>query len=193
MKPSLRPLASTAAVALAAAWVAAANPALAQDTASPVTSRIARVTVYPGSATVERVAKVPAGARSITLGCLPASLDAQSLQINADPAVRVGEFNVRTEDRDVVAACASPLDGRIRELEDQIAAVKAEATSLQLVDGYLKSVATAGLAPKRLAAACKQPHRHRSLLPRTRCASRRTNHKPARTSCSASKRHWSWR
>jgi len=144
VKPSLRPLASTTAVALAAAWVAAASPALAQDTASPVTSRIARVTVYPGSATVERVAKVPAGARSITLGCLPASLDAQSLQIHADAAVRVGEFNVRTEDRDVVAACASPLDGRIRELEDQIAAVKAEATSLQLVDGYLKSVATAG-------------------------------------------------
>ena len=144
MKPSLRPLASTTAVALAAAWAAAASPALAQDTASPVTSRIARVTVYPGSATVERVARVPAGARSITLGCLPASLDAQSLQIHADPAVRVGEFNVRTEDRDVVAACASPLDGRIRELEDQIAAVKAEAASLQLVDGYLKSVATAG-------------------------------------------------
>ena len=52
--------------------------ALAQDTASPVTSRIARVTVYPGSATVERVARVPAGARSITLGCLPASCACRS-------------------------------------------------------------------------------------------------------------------
>ncbi|RLJ37441.1 uncharacterized protein (TIGR02231 family) [Acidovorax sp. 106] len=135
----LPPAAMTSLATLAALW-AAASPALAQDTAS----RIARVTVYPGSATVERVAKVPAGARSITLGCLPASLDAQSLQINADPAVRVGEFNVRTEDRDVVAACASPLDGRIRELEDQIAAVKAETASLQLVDGYLKNVATGG-------------------------------------------------
>jgi uncharacterized protein (TIGR02231 family) len=111
--------------------------ALAQDT-----SRIARVTVYPGSATVERVAKVPAGARSLTLACLPASLDAQSLQINADPAVRVGEFNVLTEDRDVVTACASPLDGRIRELQDQIAGVKAEASALELVDSYLRSVAS---------------------------------------------------
>ena len=55
--------------------------AAAQDT-----SRIARVTVYPGSATVARVAKVAAGARSLTLACLPASLDVQSLQINADPA-----------------------------------------------------------------------------------------------------------
>ncbi|HTH08835.1 MAG TPA: DUF4140 domain-containing protein, partial [Acidovorax sp.] len=120
----------------------AAWPALAQDA-----SRIARVTVYPGSATVERVAKVNAGARSLTFACLPASLDAQSLQINADASVRVGEFNVLTEDRDVVSACASPLDGRIRELEDQIAGVKAEASALQLVDGYLRSVANAGAAP----------------------------------------------
>ena len=113
--------------------------ALAQDA-----SRIARVTVYPGSATVERVAKVPAGARSLTIACLPASLDAQNLQIHADPAVRVGEFNVLTEDRDVAAACASPLDGSIRALEDQIAGVKAEASAVQLVDSYLRGVASTG-------------------------------------------------
>ncbi|APW44316.1 DUF4139 domain-containing protein [Rhodoferax saidenbachensis] len=129
-------------LACAVACGALLAPAHAQDNAG--NSRIARVTVYSGSATVERVAKVPAGARSITLDCLPASLDAQSLQINADAAVRVGEFHVRTQERDAVAACASPLDGRIRELEDQIASVKAEVSGLQLVDGYLKNVATAG-------------------------------------------------
>ncbi|WP_426305432.1 DUF4139 domain-containing protein [Acidovorax facilis] len=129
-----------------------ATSALAQDT-----SRIARVTVYPGSATVERVAKVPAGARSLTLACLPASLDVQSLQINADPAVRVGEFNVLTEDRDVAAGCASPLDGRIRELEDQIAGVKAEASALQLVDGYLRSVAQTGNGQEAAAPATSAP------------------------------------
>lgn len=126
--------------------------AAAQDT-----SRIARVTVYPGSATVERVAKVAAGARSLTLACLPASLDVQSLQINADPAVRVGEFNVLTEDRDVAAGCASPLDGRIRELEEQIAGVKAEASALQLVDGYLRSVAQTGAGPESAAPATSAP------------------------------------
>ncbi|OGB26291.1 MAG: hypothetical protein A3E23_12710 [Burkholderiales bacterium RIFCSPHIGHO2_12_FULL_65_48] len=130
----------------------AASSTHAQDT-----SRIARVTVYPGSATVERVAKVPAGARSLTLACLPASLDVQSLQINADPAVRVGEFNVLTEDRDVAAGCASPLDGRIRELEDQIAGVKAEASALQLVDGYLRSVAQTGNGQEAAAPATSAP------------------------------------
>ena len=134
--------------------------AMAQDAPRPVagdTSRIARVTVYPGSATVERVARVPAGARSLTIGCLPASIDAQSLQISADPAVRVGEFNVLTEDRDVATACASPLDGRIRELEDQIAGVKAEASALQLVDGYLRGVAGVGGATAGDEAAAATP------------------------------------
>lgn len=120
-----------------------AGTALAQDATG---SRIARVTVYSGTATVERVAKVTAGARSFTFTCLPASLDAQSLQINADATVRVGEFNVLTEDRDVVAACTSPLDGRIRDLEDQIAAVKAESGGVQLVDSYLRVLAS-GRAP----------------------------------------------
>ena len=120
-----------------AALLLCSTGALAQD----AVSRIARVTVYPGVAAVERVAKVAAGARSLTIACLPASLDAQSLQIQADSGMRVGEFHVLTEDRDVATACASPLDGRIRELEDQIAALKAEAGGLQLVDQYLKSVA----------------------------------------------------
>ena len=120
------------------ALLCSAGAAAAQEGAS----RIARVTVYPGSATVERVAKVGGGARSLTLACLPATLDPQSLQISAEAGVRVGEFNVLTEDRDVASACASPLDGRIRELEDQIAAVKAESGALQLVDSYLKGVAS---------------------------------------------------
>lgn len=117
----------------------ATGTALAQD--SSTNSRIARVTVYSGTATVERVAKIATGARSFTFSCLPASLDAQSLQINADATVRVGEFHVLTEDRDVAPACASPLDGRIRDLEDQIAGVKAETGALDLVDSYLKGVA----------------------------------------------------
>ncbi len=151
-RSSIRFLPATVATLL---LVCATPAAQAQDISR--TSRIARVTVYPGSATVERVAKVAAGARSLTLACLPASLDVQSLQINADPAVRVGEFNVLTEDRDVAAGCASPLDGRIRELEDQIAGVKAEASALQLVDGYLRSVAQTGAGSEAPAPASTAP------------------------------------
>lgn len=111
-------------------------------------SRIAQVKVYPGSATVERVARALAGSRSITFGCLPAGLDVQSLQVVADAAVRIGETSVQTEPRALSARCAgSPLDSRIRALEDRKAVLQAEADALGLVTGYLKGVAVAGESP----------------------------------------------
>lgn len=131
-----------------------ASPATEQRTAS---TRIAKVTVYPGSATVERVARVAAGARSFTFSCLPASLDSASLQVQADAAVRVGEFHIETKDRDVTPECASPLEGQIRSLEDQIAQVKAEMQALQLAQRYLGNVA--GAAPDTPAIDAKNPTR----------------------------------
>jgi uncharacterized protein (TIGR02231 family) len=105
-------------------------------------SRITQVKVYPGSATVERVARVAAGARSVTFACLPAGLDVQSLQVSADASVRIGETSVLSEQRELSARCStSPLDGRIRELEDQKAALQAETDALGMVTGYLKGLA----------------------------------------------------
>lgn len=140
-----RPFAAALLAATAChAGYAATTPAATTDSAG-TSSRIAQVTVYPGSATVERVARVAAGARSFTFGCLPASLDSASLQVQADAAVRVGEFHIETKDRDVTPECASPLEGQIRSLEDQIAQVKAEQEALQLAQRYLGNVA--GAAP----------------------------------------------
>jgi len=140
--PLLRP-----APLLAALAAAFALPAVALDMPPPaaVASRIAQVKVYPGSATVERVARIPAGSRSITLACLPAGLDVQSLQVSADASVRVGETSVVTEPRALSAACAtSALDGRIRALEDQKATLQAERDALGLVTGYLKGLGGGG-------------------------------------------------
>lgn len=108
-------------------------------------SRITQVKVYPGSATVERVARVAAGARSVIFACLPAGLDVQSLQVSADASVRIGETSVLSEQRELSARCStSPLDGRIRELEDQKAALQAETDALGMVTGYLKGLAGGG-------------------------------------------------
>ncbi|MDQ7999534.1 MAG: DUF4139 domain-containing protein [Pseudomonadota bacterium] len=128
---------------LAALAAAFALPAAALDLPPPaaVASRIAQVKVYPGSATVERVARIPAGSRSVTIACLPAGLDVQSLQVSADASVRVGETSVVTGPRALSAACAtSALDGRIRALEDQKATLQAERDALGLVTGYLKGL-----------------------------------------------------
>lgn len=132
----------------AAAWLILNTGAYAQAVASAGgadASRITQVKVYPGSATVERVARVATGSRSVTFACLPAGLDVQSLQVSAGASVRVGETSVLSEARELSARCAtSALDGRIRELEDQKAALQAENEALGMVTGYLKGLSGGG-------------------------------------------------
>jgi uncharacterized protein (TIGR02231 family) len=136
------------ATVVAAAWLVLGTGAYAQAVAATGgadASRITQVKVYPGSATVERVARIAAGSRSVTFACLPAGLDVQSLQVSAGASVRVGETSVLSEPRELSARCAtSALDGRIRELEDQKAALQAENDALGMVTGYLKGLSGGG-------------------------------------------------
>ena len=135
--------AATCLVLSAGAQVPATGPA--SGIAPADNSRITQVKVYPGSATVERVARVAAGSRSATFACLPAGLDVQSLQVSADASVRVGETSVLAEQRELSAHCAtSALDSRIRELEDQKAALQAESDAFGMVTGYLKGLSGGG-------------------------------------------------
>ncbi len=103
-------------------------------------SRVAAVTVYPGSAAVDRVTSIDASTRKVVFDCLPAGLDTQSLQIDSDADVRVGEMSIKTVAREQSSCAAHPLDSQIRALEDQKAALQAESDALDLVKGYLKGV-----------------------------------------------------
>jgi uncharacterized protein (TIGR02231 family) len=101
---------------------------------------VVRVKVYPGSATVERVLRLAPGARQAGFACLPAQLDVASLQVAGDGGVRVGEIAVSQRPRESLGnACPSPLDERIRALEDQIAELEAENAGIGYALGYLKS------------------------------------------------------
>ena len=103
-------------------------------------SKITQVLVYPGGATIERVAKVVAGAKELKLSCLPARFDLDSLQVQADAGIQVGDISVQTLDRARAPECAgSALDTRIRELEDQKAMIAADSGAQELVLGYLKN------------------------------------------------------
>jgi len=109
--------------------------------ATAQTSRIEQVLVYPGGATVERRVPVKAGQQVLRLSCLPARFDANSLQVLPEAGMNLGEISVQTVERAAAPECAnSPLDARIRELEDQIAAVNAEAGAHELALGYLKQL-----------------------------------------------------
>ena len=126
-------------------WALGAAALAAQAQPADTASRVVRVKVYPGSATVERTLRLAPGARQAIFACLPAGLDAASLQVSSDATVRVGELAVRQQARELLGnACASPLDERIRGLEDQIAALQAESAGIGYAAGYLKSFENAG-------------------------------------------------
>ncbi|MFV0681545.1 DUF4139 domain-containing protein [Ottowia sp.] len=127
--------------AAAAAWPPAAwSQPTPSGAANVDASRLARVTVYPGSATVERTLRLAAGARQATFACLPAGLDAQSLQVASDAGIRVGDIAVRQQARELLGkACVSPLEDRIKGIEDQIATLQAEQAGIGYALGYLNS------------------------------------------------------
>ena len=108
-------------------------------------SRIARVTLYPGSATVERVAHVAAGATRLEIGELPANFDMQTIRIDSDSGIRLGEFSVRDVARtDAVNPRQADLENRIQALGDQLAQLDVERQSAELVTGYLKGLGDTG-------------------------------------------------
>ncbi|MDN3918749.1 DUF4139 domain-containing protein [Roseateles violae] len=112
----------------------------AKPAAAPATpSRIEQVLVYPGGATVERSVAVKAGQPLLRLSCLSARFDVDSLQLQAE-GVTIGEISVQTVDRATLPECAdnTPLDARIRELEEQRNAVQNEIAAHEVALGYMK-------------------------------------------------------
>jgi uncharacterized protein (TIGR02231 family) len=105
------------------------------------------VTVYPGLAAVERSARVQAGARELVLNCLSPSFDMASFRVSADADIQLGPVTAVNRPRAEVPECnTSPLDGRIRTLQERIEALKAEEIGHDLALGFLRGMAPADAA-----------------------------------------------
>lgn len=152
LRPWVRSLAWGVAVGLTVP-VVVAQPAVEGSAVADSAARISKVVVYPGVATVERTARISPGQRLLTVTCLPGGLDAAAVQVHADQGVRTGELSLRNQPRAAVAACASPLDGRIQALEDQLAVLQAETTGLELASKYLTTQAGTSTVPDSRASA----------------------------------------
>jgi len=118
--------------------------ALAQDA-----SRITRVTLYPGSATIERTTKIKAGTRNLEIGQLPANFDIQTLRLNADHGIQIGEFVVQDmESTQIPNPRQRELEKQIQALSDQISLLEIDSKSANLVTGYLSGLSTSGEGAK---------------------------------------------
>jgi uncharacterized protein (TIGR02231 family) len=130
--------------AVGAALVAISHGvALAQDA-----SKITAVTLYPGSATVERTARVAPGATSLQISGLPANFDPQSVRVEADPGVQIGEVSTQDVARAQAAnAREAQLEQRIQALKDRQADLDGEAKSAAMVTEFLSRLGAPGEKP----------------------------------------------
>jgi len=102
-------------------------------------TRIVAATVYPDSARVERELKVPGGTRHIAMACVPAGVDATTLQVDGDPALRLGEILISPLPQTRWAECApSPLEARVKAQDAKRASLEAQRDSNELALSYLK-------------------------------------------------------
>ena len=129
--------------AVGAAIITLSGAAQGQDAA-----KITAVTLYPGSATVERTARVEPGMTTLRISGLPANFDPQSVRVEADAGVAIGE--VSTQD---VSRVQSPnsrearLEERIQALRDRQFELDGEAKSAQMVTEFLSRLGTPGEKP----------------------------------------------
>src|SRR6266705_5428146 len=123
-----------------AAMSMACSEAMAQDA-----SRITSVTLYPGSATVERTARVTPGMTRLEISGLPANFDPQTLRVDADPGVRVGEVSAQDVARTQAPnAREARLEEKIQALKDQQAGLDAEVKSAEMVNSFLSRLSAPG-------------------------------------------------
>src|SRR5262249_29354843 len=129
--------------AVGAAVIALSCAARAEDA-----SRITAVTLYPGSATVERTARVEPGMTLLQITGLPANFDPQSVRVEADAGVAIGE--VATQD---ISRAQSPdsrvarLKERIQALKDRQAELDGEVKSSEMVTAFLSRLGAPGEKP----------------------------------------------
>jgi uncharacterized protein (TIGR02231 family) len=121
--------------------IVAATCCAAFGSANAADSVIKRVTLYPGVAAVERVAMVAANASEVRLTCLPTTFDTNTIRVEADAGIRVGDVSVKTVPKALATRCnLGSNDAKIRDLEDQRAALDADVSANQAVLAYIKAL-----------------------------------------------------
>src|SRR3989442_12832100 len=107
--------------------------AIAQDA-----SRITSVTLYPGSATVERTARVVPGMTRLEISGLPANFDPQTVRVESDPGVRIGEVSTKDQSRTAASNTReSAIEDKIQALKDRQAVLEVDARSAQMAADYI--------------------------------------------------------
>lgn len=154
---SLTPLAGLLALWLSSAspvvWAKAPAPAIPSVAAASagfssqaaVVAPIVEVVLYPGSALIERVASIRAGEGKLDIPGIPANFDVQTLRVEAETGIDVGEITLRESARSSpLNAEEARLENEVRRLSERIAALNVDRKAAELELKYLDSLPSPG-------------------------------------------------
>lgn len=106
---------------------------------------IVQVVLYPGSALIERVASIRAGDGRLEIPGIPANFDTQTLRVEADSGIDVGEITLRESTRSgPLNAEEERLENEVRRLQERIAALDVDRKAAELELKYLDSLSSPG-------------------------------------------------
>lgn len=106
---------------------------------------VSRVVLYPGSALVERVAVVRSGQQQLEIDGLPANFDADSVQIESDPGIEIGELAWRDSARSQpLNREEARLEKLVQSLVDRSDALEVERKAAERSLKYLDALASPG-------------------------------------------------
>lgn len=118
--------------------------------ATAVEVPISSVVLYPGSATVERSVQVAPGTKELEVSGVPANFDVQTLRVQADQGIQVGQVILREIGRtESASAREAELEARIQSLQDRIGMIDVDAKSAALVEKYLENLGSPGASTER--------------------------------------------
>ncbi|HXE39627.1 MAG TPA: DUF4139 domain-containing protein [Azonexus sp.] len=133
---------------LVLAQKAPANAPLPAAVVSPKAGSVAPivgVVLYPGSALIERVANIRAGEGKLEIPGIPANFDVQTLRVEAESGIDVGEITLRDSARSgPLNAEEERLENEVRRLSERIAALDVDRKAAELELKYLDSLPSAG-------------------------------------------------
>src|SRR5258708_2617958 len=99
---------------------------------------ITAVTLYPGSATVERTARVAPGMTRLEISGLPANFDPQTVRVESDAGIRIGEVSTQDQSRTAASnARESAIEDKIQALRDRQAVLDVDARSAQMAAEFI--------------------------------------------------------
>src|SRR3977135_3057855 len=101
-------------------------------------SEISSDVLYYGRGAVERSARVVPGMTPLEISGLPANFDPQTVRVESDAGVRIGEVSTQDQSRTAASnARESAIEDKIQALKDRQAVLEVDAKSAQLAADYI--------------------------------------------------------